>query len=99
MYWSVHQYHNPIIGAQISMSAKRNPYDTAKAERFFKSLKREEVYLKEYETFADAEGQIGRFVDDVYNQKRLHSSLGYVPPIEYESLYNANQKHSSTVLW
>jgi len=87
------------IGAQISMSAKGNPYDTAKAERFFKSLKRKEVYLKEYETFADAEGQIGRFVDDVYNQKRLHSSLGYVPPIEYESLYNANQKHSSTVVW
>jgi putative transposase len=77
------------IGAQISMSAKGNPYDNAKAESFFKTLKREEVYLNQYETFADAEGQIGRFIDDVYNQKRLHSSLGYLPPTEYESLYNA----------
>lgn len=81
------------IGAQISMSAKGNPYDNAKAESFFKTLKREEVYLNQYETFADAEGQIGQFIDDVYNQKRLHSSLGYRPPNEYESLYNAEQKH------
>lgn len=78
------------IGAHISMSAKGNPYNNAKAESFFKTLKREEVYLNQYETFADAEGQIGRFIDDVYNQKRLHSSLGYRPPNEYESLYNAD---------
>jgi transposase InsO family protein len=82
------------IGAQVSMSAKGNPYDNAKAESFFKTLKREEVYLNHYETFADAEGQIGRFIDDVYNQKRLHSSLGYLPPVEYESLYTANEEHS-----
>jgi putative transposase len=87
------------IGAQISMSAKGNPYDNAKAESFFKTLKREEVYLNQYETFADAERQIGCFIDDVYNQKRLHSSLGYLPPIEYESLYNASQEHPSVVVW
>lgn len=87
------------IGAQISMSAKGNPYDNAKAESFFKTLKREEVYLNQYETFGEAEDQIGRFIDDVYNQKRLHSSLGYRPPNEYESLYNANQKHPSAVVW
>ena len=81
------------IGAQVSMSAKGNPYDNAKAESFFKTLKREEVYLNHYETFADAEGQIGRFIDDVYNQKRLHSSLGYLPPVEYESLYTAKEEH------
>jgi putative transposase len=81
------------IGAQVSMSAKGNPYDNAKAESFFKTLKREEVYLNRYETVADAEGQIGRFIDDVYNQKRLHSSLGYLPPVEYESLYTANEEH------
>jgi transposase InsO family protein len=87
------------IGAQISMSAKGNPYDNAKVESFFKTLKREEVYLNQYETFADAEGQIGRFIDDVYNQKRLHSSLGYLPPVEYESLYNADQKHPTALVW
>jgi transposase InsO family protein len=86
------------IGAQISMSAKGNPYDNAKAESFFKTLKREEAYLNQYETFADAEGQIGRFIDAVYNHKRLHSSLGYLSPNEYESLYNANQKHPSALV-
>lgn len=78
------------IGAHISMSAKGNPYDNAKAESFFKTLKREEAYLNQYETFADAEGHIGHFIDDVYNQKRLNSSLGYRLPNEYESLYNAD---------
>ena len=71
-------------GARVSMSAKGNPYDNAKAESFFKTLKREEVYLKEYRTFEDAEVNLGYFIEDVYNQKRLHSSLGYVPPVEFE---------------
>ena len=86
------------IDAHISMSAKGNPYDNAKAESFFKTLKREEVYLNHYETFGDAEEQIGHFIDDVYNQKRLHSSLGYLPPIEYESLYNALEEHPSEMV-
>ncbi len=74
-----------VAGAQISMSAVGNPYDNAKAESFFKTLKREEVYLNNYQTFADAEANLGRFIGDVYNAKRLHSSLGYRPPIEFEA--------------
>lgn len=72
-------------GAQVSMSAVGNPYDNAKAESFFKTLKREEVYLNSYQSFRDAEEQLDRFIGDVYNAKRLHSSLGYVPPIEFET--------------
>lgn len=72
-------------GAKISMAAVGNPYDNAKAESFFKTLKREEVYLNQYQTIQDAEANLGRFIDDVYNAKRLHSSLGYRPPIEFEA--------------
>ncbi len=72
-------------GARVSMSAKGNPYDNAKAESFFKTLKREEVYLQEYRTFAEAESNLGHFIEAVYNQKRLHSSLGYLPPVEFEA--------------
>lgn len=69
---------------RISMSAVGNPYDNAKAESFFKTLKREEVYLNQYDSFADADANLGHFIDEVYNTKRLHSSLGYRPPIEFE---------------
>lgn len=86
------------VGAQVSMSAKGNPYDNAKAESFFKTLKREEVALNHYETFAEAEGQIGRFIEDIYNQKRLHSSLGYLPPVEYESHYTATEEHLASLV-
>ncbi len=72
-------------GCRISMSAKGNPYDNARAESFFKTLKREEVYLQHYRTFAQAEQNLARFIEDVYNRKRLHSSLGYRPPAEFEA--------------
>ena len=68
----------------ISMSRKANPYDNAMAESFMKTLKYEEVYLFEYEDFAEAKRRIGQFLDRVYNEKRLHSALGYLPPVEYE---------------
>ena len=75
------------VGIQISMSAKGNAYDNAKAESFFKTLKQEEVYLKQYQTFEEAQRNSGQFLDDVYNTKRLHSSLGYLPPVEFETAY------------
>ncbi|HET8523872.1 MAG TPA: IS3 family transposase [Thermomicrobiales bacterium] len=74
-------------GARISMSAVGNPYDNAKAESFFKTLKREEVYLNHYDAFADAEANLGHFIEEVYNVKRLHSSLGYRPPAEFEHVF------------
>ena len=72
------------IGAQISMAAVGNVYENALAESFFATLKREEVSLHDYQTFAEAEANMERFLDDVYNHKRLHSSLGYRPPSEFE---------------
>ena len=68
----------------ISMSRKANPYDNAMAESFMKTLKYEEVYLFEYEDFAEVKRRVGQFLDRVYNEKHLHSALGYLPPVEYE---------------
>ena len=87
--YASHDYVEQLeqIGAQISMSSVSNPYDNAKAESFFKTLKQEEVYLKEYESFADAEVNLEVFIEQVYNTKRLHSSLGYMPPVEFEATY------------
>jgi len=75
------------VQARVSMSAVGNPYDNAKAESFFKTLKAEEVYLKEYQSFAEAQANIEQFIEEVYNAKRLHSSLGYLSPIEFETAY------------
>jgi putative transposase len=74
-------------GAQISMAAVGNPYENAKAESFFRTLKIEEVYLNDYRNFEEAQQNIGEFIEEVYNQKRLHSSLGYLPPVEFEALH------------
>lgn len=69
----------------ISMSRKGNPYDNAMAESFMKTLKAEEVYLNEYATISEAMINIERFIEIVYNKKRLHSSLGYLTPEEFEA--------------
>jgi transposase InsO family protein len=73
-------------GFLISMSRRGNPYDNARMESFFKTLKQEEVYLYEYETIEDARARLPCFLEEVYNRKRLHSALGYVPPEEFEDL-------------
>jgi putative transposase len=75
------------VGARISMAARGNPYENAKAESFFKTLKAEEVYLKEYRTFEDALMNLEAFIEAAYNTKRLHSSLGYRPPVEFEAAW------------
>jgi transposase InsO family protein len=69
---------------QISMSRKGNPYDNAACESFLKTLKCEEVYRSEYRDLEDAFAQMGEFIESVYNTRRLHSALGYLPPAEFE---------------
>ncbi len=78
-------------GIKISMSRRANPYDNAQMERFMRTLKYEEVYLREYENLAEARECIGHFIEEVYNQKRLHSALGYVPPVEFEQTLREQQ--------
>ncbi len=76
---------------QISMSRTANPYDNAQCERFIRTLKYEEVYLSDYDTLTEARTSITHFLEDVYNRKRLHSAIGYVPPAEFEqSLLTVN---------
>jgi putative transposase len=72
-----------LSSVNISMSRVGNPYDNAFAESFIKTLKVEEVYQTEYESYKEAYAGIERFID-LYNGKRLHSSLGYIPPDEFE---------------
>lgn len=81
----------------VSMSRTGNPYDNAKAESFMKTLKTEEVSISEYETLAEARASIGRFIEIVYNQRRLHSALDYRPPVEFEAEYIKSQNNLSTL--
>jgi transposase InsO family protein len=80
-YVQVLEQHQIII----SMSRPGTPYDNAKAERFMRTLKYEEVYLNDYDTFAEVLVSVEHFIEAVYNRKRLHSALGYLPPAEFEA--------------
>ena len=80
-YVQVLQEHQIII----SMSRPGTPYDNAKAERFMRTLKYEEVYLNDYDSFAEVLSSMEHFIEAVYNHKRLHSAIGYLPPAEFEA--------------
>ena len=73
-------------GCQISMSHKASPWENAGCESWMKTLKSEEVYRQEYRNLAEARASIAEFIEEVYNQKRLHSALGYRPPVEFEQV-------------
>lgn len=79
------------FGFEISMSRKGAPWENGRAESFIKTLKAEEVSLKQYRELEQARRSIGRFLMDVYNQRRLHSALGYLPPVQFEAQFDEQQ--------
>jgi putative transposase len=83
-------------GIGISMSRKGNPWDNAACESFMKTLKYEEVHRNEYRDLAEARREIGTFLDKVYNQKRLHSAIGYMPPAEFEANLAAQKTEAAS---
>jgi len=84
-------------GIDISMSRKANPWDNAACESFMKTLKYEEVHRNEYRNLAEARVAIHEFLEKVYNRKRLHSALGYLPPAEFEhNLAASNNKEAAS---
>lgn len=87
--YACHAYVDKLweAGMRISMARKGNPYDNAVAESFMKTLKYEEVYLWDYRSVEDVKERIPHFIQEVYNQKRLHSALGYCPPNEFEQAW------------
>jgi len=84
--YAVHAYVGLLRknNIQISMSATGKPEENGYAERWMRTLKEEEVFLTEYQDFADARHQIGEYIDNMYMTKRIHSSLGYLTPVEFE---------------
>jgi transposase InsO family protein len=74
-----------VHGCEISMSHKASPWENAGCESWMKTLKNEEVYRQEYRDLGEARASIERFIEEIYNQRRLHSALGYLPPAEFEA--------------
>jgi putative transposase len=88
--YACRRYRERLIAAGLegSMSRAGNPYDNARAESFMKTLKHEEIYLKAYRTMADAIQHLPHFLEETYNRQRLHSSLGYRSPEEFEAAHH-----------
>jgi putative transposase len=86
------------LGVALSMAAVGEPRENGYAERLVRTIKEEEVDLSEYQDFADARRQIMRFIEDVYNVKRIHSSLAYLTPQEFEEQWRAGQAPPTTTL-
>jgi putative transposase len=85
------------LGVNLSMAAIGEPRENGYAERLMRTIKEEEVNLSDYQDFADAHRQIMRFLDDVYNIKRIHSALGYLTPREFEEQWRSERaKHTTT---
>ena len=82
-------------GIEISMSRRGTPWDNAICESFIKTLKYEEVYREDYRDFEEAYAGIEHFIEVVYNQKRLHSALGYRPPAEFEQCWLSGSRRGA----
>lgn len=80
----------------ISMSRRGNPWDNAGCESFMKTLKYEEVHRNEYRDLSEARASIRHFLEKVYNERRLHSALGYLPPAEFERRLAVPQKDAAS---
>jgi putative transposase len=83
-------------GIDISMSRKANPWDNAVCESFMKTLKYEEVHRNEYRNLGEAHAAIHEFLEKIYNRKRLHSALGYLPPVVFERNLAALDKEAAS---
>ena len=87
---SVAKMERELAQIKQRLSAAGRPTENAFVERVIRTLKDEEAYLSDYEDFSDAQSRIGKFLDDVYNTKRIHSPLGYKTPAEFGAM-NQNQ--------
>lgn len=98
IHYAAHAYIDLLNAHQIyiSMAAIGKAEENGYAERFMRTIKEEEVDLSDYHDFADAQRQIGQFIQDVYNTKRIHSSLGYLTPVEFEAAWQSSRAGAGT---